>query len=287
MEEFYRFLYAVIYFLRLFGLQFDLTVQHTVDIGMAATIFSRNGGYLAFQKVFFFLCEFWYHLILYFQLSKPNIENKFNEIGITSANFRGKAKERPLNSNTIENIISIIPDVNTDWLLTGKGEMLRRPDKLPQEPERKYLLKTDNTHELQVIPLYNLEATAGLVELFQHYDENKPIDFLSIPNLPKCDGAVFVTGDSMYPLLKSGDIVVYKQVHNIEDGIFWGEMYLVAIDVDGDEYISVKYIQKSDIGDDYIKLVSQNGHHQPRDVRKDRIRALAMVKASVRINAMK
>ena len=98
---------------------------------------------------------------------------------------------------------------------------------------------------------------------------------------------MFVTGDSMYPLLKSGDIVIYKQVYNIEEGIFWGEMYLISVDIDGEEYISVKYIQKSDQGDDYIKLVSQNGHHQPKDIRKDRIRAIAMIKASVRINAMR
>lgn len=215
--------------------------------------------------------------------------NKFEDsVNASRGGISGAIRNnRNIGVNIVENILQEYPDLNVEWLLTGKGKMLNNPDELLHEPTRKYLLRTDNTHELQAIPLYNLEATAGLVELFQHYDENKPIDFLSIPNLPKCDGAVFVTGDSMYPLLKSGDIVVYKQVHNIDDGLFWGEMYLVSIDVDGDEYISVKYIQKSEVGDDYIKLVSQNGHHQPRDVRKDRIRALAMVKASVRINAMK
>ncbi len=41
-----------------------------------------------------------------------------------------------------------------------------------------------------MIPLFNLEATAGLVELFEYYDEKTPIDYLSLPNLPRCDGAV-------------------------------------------------------------------------------------------------
>jgi len=50
--------------------------------------------------------------------------------------------------------------------------------------------------------------------------------------------------------------VIYKQVHNIEEGIFYGEMYLISLAMDDEEYISVKYIQKSDLGDDYIKLVS-------------------------------
>jgi hypothetical protein len=51
-------------------------------------------------------------------------ESFYIKIGITSANFRGKAKKTPLNSNTIENILSEIPDLNPEWLLTGRGEML-------------------------------------------------------------------------------------------------------------------------------------------------------------------
>ena len=164
---------------------------------------------------------------------------------------------------------------------------IKQTEKEVHEPKARYLRRTDVMQKNQLIPLFNIEATAGLVELFQHVNEKTPIDFLSIPNLPKCDGAVFVTGDSMYPLLKSGDIIIYKQINNIEEGIFWGEMYLVSVDLDGDEYISVKYIQKSDIDNNYVKLVSQNSHHQPKEVLKKRIRALAMVKASVRINGMR
>jgi hypothetical protein len=55
-------------------------------------------------------------------------EKFYSEIGMTSANFRGKAKETPLNSTAIENILSVIPDINLDWLLTGKGEMLKPQD---------------------------------------------------------------------------------------------------------------------------------------------------------------
>ncbi len=51
-------------------------------------------------------------------------ENFYKKIGMTSANFRGKAKETPLNSNTIENIITNFSEINLHWLLTGKGTML-------------------------------------------------------------------------------------------------------------------------------------------------------------------
>jgi cellulase/cellobiase CelA1 len=52
-------------------------------------------------------------------------ENFFEKMGMTSANFRGEAKKRPLNSNAIENILSEFPDLSPEWLLTGKGSMLR------------------------------------------------------------------------------------------------------------------------------------------------------------------
>ena len=49
-------------------------------------------------------------------------------------------------------------------------------------------------------------------------------------------------------------------------------MYLLAIDIDGEEYITVKYIQKSE-REGYVKLVSQNPHHADKEVAVDRIRA--------------
>ena len=63
-------------------------------------------------------------------------------------------------------------------------------------------------------------------------------------------------------------------------------MYLLSIDIDGEEYITVKYIQKAD-KEGYVKLVSQNPHHADKDVAIDRIRALALVKASIRMNSMR
>lgn len=56
-----------------------------------------------------------------------------------------------------------------------------------------------------------------MVPLFVDRDSQTPIDYIHIPNLPRCDGAIYVVGDSMYPLLKSGDIVLYKQVSGIEN----------------------------------------------------------------------
>jgi phage repressor protein C with HTH and peptisase S24 domain len=174
-------------------------------------------------------------------------------------------------------------NINPIWLDSGEGEMTLSTTHqyVPLHHGR-----TDFNLDLQRIPLYNIEGTAGLVPLFLNQQSVTPMDYIQIPNLPRCDGAIYVTGDSMYPLLKSGDIVLYKQLHDIANNIFWGEMYLISIDLDGEEYITVKYIQKSEVPE-HVKLVSQNQHHADKDVHIDRIKALALVKACVRMNAIR
>ena len=175
-------------------------------------------------------------------------------------------------------------DVNVDWLLTGKGQMLKSEI---ENTGSVFTLKTDNILQHQSVPLYDIQASASVVALFRDSSTETPVDHITIPNLPKCDGAIYVSGDSMYPLLKSGDIIMYKKVANEIDNMFWGEMYLVSlINNDGDEFVMVKWLHKSELGTDYVKLVSENRHHQPKDFHIKNIKGLALIKASVRINSM-
>ncbi|AWH84394.1 peptidase S24 [Flavobacterium album] len=208
-----------------------------------------------------------------------------NSLGASRGSISKAVKDgKSIGSNMLEKILATYTDLNPAWLLTGHGEMLKEGE--DGTSIKTYRLKTDTAVESQQIPLYDLEAVAGLVPIFSSNSAQKPIDHISIPHLPKCDGAVYVTGDSMYPLLKSGDIVMYKEIHDIQNGIFWGEMYLLGIDMgSGEEYITVKYIQRSEYPG-CVKLVSENKHHQAKDVEMDKIRALALVKASIRVNAM-
>ena len=180
-----------------------------------------------------------------------------------------------------KNILVQELNANPEWLERGVGEMFNAEPSLSSS----FRLRGEGELPLQSVPLYSIEGTAGLVPLFEQSEAHTPINYIHIPNLPKCDGAIYVAGDSMYPLLKSGDIVLYKQLHDIED-IFWGNMYLLSIDIDGEEYVTIKYIQRAE-RDGYIKLVSENQHHAEKEVALSRIRAIALVKASVRMNTMR
>ncbi|WP_282635681.1 LexA family transcriptional regulator [Sphingobacterium thalpophilum] len=214
------------------------------------------------------------------------------------------------NSFDIDLVYAKCKDIDGNWLLSGEGNMLRQQnvnipkidtDKLDsnlQEVnalEKKYnddgvsrsefLLRTDRILHNQIIPLYDIQASAGFISLFQ-LDHIAPTDYISVPNLPKVDGAIFAVGDSMYPLIKSRDILFFKKINNILENLFFGEMYIVDLYNDGDEYTTVKFIQSSEKGPDWIKLVSQNPHHGSKDVHLSWVRAAAFVKATLRINSM-
>lgn len=220
------------------------------------------------------------NILLYLEFKNVSKYRFYKDSGIT----RGVLDQNTgMSEENTAKFLAYAPDCNPTWLLTGNGEMLLSNN---NGSIKSFTLRTDNNISDQCIPIYNLEATAGLVNLFQNQNDTKPIDHLRIPNLPKCDGAVFVTGDSMYPLLKSGDIVAYKEIKDLPNEIFWGEMYIVSVEVAGEEFVSVKYVQKSELGIEYITLVSHNQHHAPKNVHLNKVRAMAMVKASVRINSM-
>lgn len=180
--------------------------------------------------------------------------------------------------STIISIIGYFKNISSDWLLGISNNREQQPMQILNESKA-----TEKTLTEQEVLLYDVSAAANLKTLFDNKRQNI-LGKISIPNMPKCDGAVYVNGDSMYPLLKSGDIVVYKETRDFSD-VIYGEMYLVSFDLGGDDYLAVKYVNRSE-KEGYIKLVSYNTHHEPKDIRIDKIRALALVKLSIRKNTM-
>lgn len=183
-------------------------------------------------------------------------------------------------------LLEKLSNVDYNWLLTGKGTPVRHEkycdnDSLKGEVEILHNSKTVEATDDRSVDLYDITAAANLKTLLinkQQYIVGKII----IPSIPKCDGAVYVSGDSMYPILKSGDIIGFKEISSM-DYLIYGEMYLVSFHIDGDDYLAVKYINKSE-KPGCIKLVSYNPHHEPMDLPIANIQALAIVKFSVRKN---
>lgn len=190
------------------------------------------------------------------------------------------AKKSGFSADFLEKIATTCSDLDINWLLTGQGEMLKDAQlQVLHQPKT-----TEMKLEDQDVLLYDISAAANLRTLLANKNQNI-LGVISIPDMPKCDGAVCVTGDSMYPLLKSGDIIAYKEIHDFSN-IIYGEMYLVSFEIEGDEFLVVKYVNRSEL-EGHIKLVSYNQHHDPKDIPISCICAMALVKLSIRKNVMR
>lgn len=143
--------------------------------------------------------------------------------------------------------------------------------------------KTPECIDDRSVTLYDISAAANLKTMLADRPQYA-LGKILIPNVPQCDGAVYVSGDSMYPILKAGDIVGFKSISSFSD-VIYGEMYLVSFERGGDEYLAVKYINRSEQAG-CLKLVSYNTHHDPMDLPLQAINAMAIVKFSIRKNMM-
>lgn len=136
----------------------------------------------------------------------------------------------------------------------------------------------DKRLEHSIVPLYDIDVSAGLQKLFA--SGGSLLGSISIPNMPGADGAMHVTGDSMYPLIKAGDIVAYRILHDISS-ISYGEIYILQLEHDSDMQVVVKYVKKAEQPDSVL-LVSYNKEHDPMEVPRKWITALARVTFSIR-----
>jgi phage repressor protein C with HTH and peptisase S24 domain len=137
----------------------------------------------------------------------------------------------------IENIYNI----NPWWLLTGEGQM--------------FLQNSVTDQNIAQIPFYNVEGAAGHGCLVnnEHVLEYIPFNKLYIDKVlktyPKNLSMICINGDSMFPTLISGDIVLvdHSKSKELTDGI-----YVLRLD----NAILVKRVQP--LPDNNIKVTSDN-----------------------------
>lgn len=226
-------------------------------------------------------------------------------IGVSVSSITEITKGRSkVGLRAIQKTVLSFPDVNSDWLLNGEGEIFKT--KTPKNvindnddiiddvfDDKRKLQKTSSIKSEalaifhgeaeQQIPVYELQRIESLGAMLKN--QHTATQYVSLPNLPKCDGAVYMRGDMMSPEIKSGDIIVFKQVKDLRKGLFLGQIYLLSLNLEGEEYIVVQRIQQGDM-DDHVKLVSTNTQYPSQNVKRDSITAAAMIKASVRYNTM-
>lgn len=221
-------------------------------------------------------------------------ENFYKTIGMSSANFRGKAKETPINSNAIENILSEIPDLNSEWLLTGKGEMLKSEQNQELfEKQKKFdaLKKQLESGEIikrkrNLIPFYDDVTTIGGTNLSADVSPvSEPTGYIDAGDWFKNEvsAAIRHYGNSMKEY-SNGCILALKQIYN-QRNIVWGRNYVIETD----EIRVTKRIQSCPTDEFCIMAYSTNEEtypdgtlvHEPFKIYKEDIKRVFLVIGSI------
>lgn len=233
---------------------------------------------------------------LQYYMSRKGInDNQMTIAAGLSVGLLGKAKNggKGLSSSSIEKILLAYDDINPDWLLTGRGPMLKTKDTSSASPTEEQQFSTSkDTKKIAIlqgdaakkstkgIPLIPMEAIAGFPAIDNDGVSFDDCQHYSIPEF-EAKGANFlirVSGDSMTPLYCNGDIIACRKISEIHF-FQWGGVYVL----DTSQGVLVKYVEECEKNDDCILCVSENKRYKPFSLPKDDIRSLSTIVGLVRL----
>lgn len=155
-----------------------------------------------------------------------------------------------IGADKLESISIAYPDLNVEWIVTGKGPMIKS--------------NSNESHILEIgIPLIPIEAIAGKQPGELVIKEADVESRYIVPEFSRADFLIRVKGSSMYPKYSAGDLLACKKVDKASF-LQWNKTYVI----DTTQGILVKRIVKSDKPGIWI-LRSDNKDYQDIEVRPD------------------
>ena len=137
-----------------------------------------------------------------------------------------------IGADKLLDICRAYPQLSRDWLLTGVGDMVVNPGSSETGISNEEL-----TPKTAVRYYPNIPITASHIEDMPNpSDDDMECQYLTIPGFEGCV-AFPAVGDSMYPRISNGDIVVFREWQ--ESYISNGEIYLIITRL-GDR--TIKYL---------------------------------------------
>lgn len=200
--------------------------------------------------------------------------NKFSKtVGASNSYFNKLFKNKSsIGSDRLTRILNEYQDLNSEWLLTGEGEMLKAYTSADN-----VLSLNDPQSDYNSYPLFKM---SHLLECDSDFSLNSEgIDeHYKVPKFrnQKVDFIVESVDNSMYPKYKSGDILACKKITS-SNFIQWNEVHIVITKEQG---ILVKRLTESESKDSYI-AISENEKHTPFEIPKSEVVALALVIGSI------
>lgn len=208
------------------------------------------------------------YLIEHSRLSQANFARR---LGMDPANLsKHLSGKLPITSGLINRIVADMA-VSKTWLADGSGLPFDRPEHhttLSKQPPL-----SSQSHP---VPVYDLDVTAGCVELSRLLTEDRIVGSIALPNLPRDCAVVRVSGDSMCPVIHNGGYVAIRRIANT-DCIFWGQIYVILLE----DYRMVKYLRRHPSDPTLVVLRSANPDYDDMEVPRKEILGLYVVESVI------
>ena len=169
-------------------------------------------------------------------------------------------------------IIDNCRDINSSWLLTGEGNMLRSESEKENIP-----VAHPSDSPMEGIPLIPISAMAGAFTGEQTVLEYECERFV-VPTFKGAEFLISVKGSSMYPKYNSGDIVACKRLPMGDIFFQWNKVYVL----DTDQGPLIKRV-KPGSDKEHVLIVSDNERYEPFELPLDRIYHVALVIGVIRL----
>jgi repressor LexA len=174
------------------------------------------------------------------------------------------------NSYDVELLFNKCEFLNPEWLLTGKGDMLKKTTTI------KSYLKPDKKEKQ--LPLIPIEAIAGFGAGEFTIMEHDVLEYYKIPEFSNADFLIPVKGSSMQPKYYGGDILACKHIQSFSF-FQWGVPHVITIKNRG---TVVKRIKQAEIENEF-NLISDNDKYEPFTITIDDIVNIAIVVGVIRV----
>lgn len=147
----------------------------------------------------------------------------FEELcGLNRGNISNLAINGNIGSDKLSKIIDAIPEIDSEWLLTGRGKMLA------EGIQRGWpISQLDNNTEIEMRPRIPLDAAAGSLSIMAESVSDAECErYPVIPRFPRYDFTIMVKGDSMEPEFQSGDEIACRLIDQ-PSFIQWGRPHVL------------------------------------------------------------
>lgn len=163
-------------------------------------------------------------------------------------------------SNTMAvKIVSVFPDINKTWLLTGDGESTERP-----------IIGTEKGK-----PYYNVPFKMGY-DLPYNDNISNPDYLVDFAPFNNCDFWCNAAGYSMYPTIASGDLVAFKVINDFSY-LINNEIYGIVLK---NGLRTIKRVKEK--GNVFL-LIPDNKEYDEQEVLKEDVLAIFRVMGTVKV----